>query len=464
MSKTLKPVAARPPEYVGRDEMNLAEFPLSLLSERSSAGAMTFSRERTLVLADGSKLHQSWLVTGSPEFGLPQPGDEDVLLGLLKIASDNGFESPTVHFTQMALLNVVQWRNQGFYFKRLEQALARLKTTSILATNAFWNNTTKTYQTRHFGIIDSYELWERRQGTGCAKLFALSSNWARLSTEFFSSIQAGYIKPLDLKVYFALQSSIAKRLYRFLDKKGYRKEQFSINLQQLATVHLGLGDSTCRYVSWIKRELDRAHRELVALDFLESATYGVTKSGDPKVTYAFSTRTSSTEQLALPEPADSTTRLLQMLVDRGVSVTTARELVRESKPDALLERIDVFDHLRLMSRHKPLQNPAGFLVQSIRNQWTMVPPGYTPMAVRREQAHKEEQRRRVTTEQAARQTEEAKTLQMLRESLPEETMKALREEAFEQARQQIGTAYRVRPDSRLVDAFLNGILKERYAS
>lgn len=468
MRKIQKAVTPPPTsaECVGRDEMNLAEFPLALLSERSSAGAVTFTRERSLVLPDGSSLQQMWQVTASPAYGLPQPSDEDVMLGLLKIAADNGFESPMVRFTQSTLLSLLQWRLAGFYFKRLEQALARLKTTAILATNAFWNHTTKAYQTRHFGIIDSYELYERRASKSGSQMVALSSNWARFSTEFFSSIQAGYLKPLDLTLYFSLQSSVSKRLYRFLDKKRHKKDQFSINLQQLATVHLGLSESTCRYISWIKRELDRAHHELIERGFIEKADYGENKNGQPKVTYTFNQRAPAHEQLTLPTPIvvpDAPARLVAMLVERGVSPAIARDLVA-SKPITLVDaQIDVFDHLcAATSKGKPLNNPGGFLTAAIRNEWALRPPGYVPRAVREERARATLHATAERTSHQEKVIEEQQNIEDLRASLPEQMLELLREEAFEQARTQLGATFRLRRDSRMVDAFLNGILQERY--
>lgn len=441
--------------------MNLAEFPLALLAERNKAGTVSFVRERALTLQDGTTLQQSWHVTGSPDYGLPHPTDEDVLLGLLKIAADNGFESPVVHFTQTALFNLLQWHDQGFYFKRFEQALARLKTTAIRATNAFWNNATKSYQTRHFGIIESYELFQRRPGVCSSPVVALTANWARFSAEFYSSIQAGYMKPLDLTLYFSLKSSVSKRLYRFLDKKRYKKEQFAINVPQLASVHLGLSESTCRYMSWIRRELDRAHHELTERGFLESAEYGETKNGEPKVTYTFNLKAPACEQLMLPV-ADPAARVVAMLIERGVSRGIAQELLKAAAPEVIESQIDVFDHLQTMSKAKPLANPGGFLTSAIRQGWNIKPPGYLPPAERQARAHALS---RSASEQAVRrehQVNEQATLEKVRSSLPESLLELLWEEAFEQARTQLGPGYKLRRDSRVVEAFLNGILHERY--
>jgi hypothetical protein len=446
---------------VGRDEMNLAEFPLALLAGRFNAGELTFTRERQLTLPDGSKLQQSWMVTGAPKFGLPQPSDEDVLLALLKIACDHGFESPLVHFTQSSLLALMHWRDQGWYFDRLEQALSRLKTTSILARNAFWNNATKAYQTCHFGVIDSYQLFERRGNSKSSNLVALSSNWVRFSAEFFSSIQAGYLKPLDLSLYFKLKSAVSKRLFRYLDKKRYQKQSFEINLRQLAGVHLGLSESTCQYASWIKKELDRAHEELIRHGFLESTSYSHTRSGDWKVVYTFNCQPPPVEQLTLPIPTDETSALVEMLVARGVSAATARELVRGKPPAVVTHQIDVFDHLNQIAERRPFRNPAGFLTEAIRQDWSLNPPGFVPR-VRAAQVPAPAVVEAATPREVEQPPAEREALAEVRSSLAAETLELLREEAFQQARAQLSTTYRLRKDSPLVDAFLNGLLKERF--
>lgn len=444
----------------GRDEMNLVEFPLSLMMQRTRQNALSFTRERTLNLPDGSTLQQSWMVTASPEFGLPQPVDEDVLLALLKIACESGFTTPEIHFTRCTLLEVLKWPNQGFYFKRIEQALDRLKSTTIKAKNAFWNNRTKAYETCHFGVIDSYKLFEKRDGHNNTRSAALESNWVIFSREFFSSLQAGYIKPLDLELYFSFNSSVSKRLFRYLDKKRYQKQRFEINISQLASVHLGLSEATCRYSSWIKKDLDRAHAELARAGFLRSAEYARMRNGEWKVCYSFPSTPQISEQLALPLPPSRDADLIDMLVKRGVSRGTARELVGSVSLQTLEAQIEVFDHLN--NSGKPMKNPGGFLTQAIRNGWSIAPPGFVSREVREERARALSRAAADQADKEQQLTRAQQTIEQVRDALPSDVLEALRDEALAQARAQLGAGFRLRRDSRMVDAFFNGILQERY--
>ncbi|MBV8234845.1 MAG: replication initiator protein A [Planctomycetaceae bacterium] len=61
---------------IGRDEMNLAEFPIALIAERVPP------RCKTLVF-EGQ--HGKLTVTGSDVYGLPTAPDSDVIVGLIQL-------------------------------------------------------------------------------------------------------------------------------------------------------------------------------------------------------------------------------------------------------------------------------------------------------------------------------------------------------------------------------------------
>lgn len=447
--------------------MNLAEFPLAVLSQRVDKGVLKFQRRRTLTLPDGSALNQEWTVTGDPEYGLPQPVDEDVLLGLLKIAADDGFASPTVHFSQRGLLSILRWKQQGWYYARLEQALSRLTTTTIKAKNAFWNNDSKAYQTLHFGIIEAYELYER-QAQGGVNSFELArrTNMARFSTEFFSSIQAGYIKPLDLNLYFELKRALSKRLYRYLDKKRYRKQRYEIGLDLLASVHMGLSESTCRYASWMKKDFDRAHDELIGVGFLLGAEYEHSKDGSWKVVYNFNPRVPRDEQLALPsefsEPVVESVdaQLVGRLVDRGLSPATARDIVA-TKPAAFIQRqLEQFDSLQTRESSS-VRNPIGFLARALQEEWEITVP-QQPQPVESSSRSVVELRRSQEAS-LAKQATESDAVSRARTALEPRVLDDLRREAEQLVTRELN-GYRLgqRGRERLVEGKLYTLILERH--
>ena len=61
---------------IGRDEMNLAEFPFTLLSHRVPEGVNTIKFTDTISGKDGKSVIREWTITGSEAYGLPVAGDE----------------------------------------------------------------------------------------------------------------------------------------------------------------------------------------------------------------------------------------------------------------------------------------------------------------------------------------------------------------------------------------------------
>ncbi|MBV8145043.1 MAG: replication initiator protein A [Gammaproteobacteria bacterium] len=453
--------------------MNLAEFPIALLSSRTKAKALSFKKSRVVTLDDGTVLHQEWIVTGSPEYGLPQPSDDDVLLGLLKLAADEGLASPLIHFTRRGILSLMGWANDGRNHKRLERSLQRLATTKILAHKSFWDNREKVYETLLFGIIETLKLFERRTGAPSTYEIALTANWVRFSKEFFESMQAGYIKPLNLTLYFSLSSPVAKRLFRYLDKKRYNKDRFQIGLHQLAATHIGLSEAKCAFPSWIKQVLDPAHNELMERGFLRSASYHKGKDGEWKVVYHFGRSSESNqEQPAAEKPVDATapevtpvaigkkplSPVVQALVDRGVSPRDAEELV-DDKPAGLIDSaIEACDQL---IRSKKLTNPGGFLAKAIREEWQLKAPGLLSSTDRERLVSAASNPAEKTT-QEERQRQEQELVQTKLESLAAEDLVELRREAMAMARKQIGVAIKLQDNSPVVEAFLYSLVQQRY--
>jgi hypothetical protein len=63
--------AARlPPIILGKDEMNLAEYPLSILTHRVPRHRKTYSFTQRITDHEGTVIKQSWSVLGSDKYGL----------------------------------------------------------------------------------------------------------------------------------------------------------------------------------------------------------------------------------------------------------------------------------------------------------------------------------------------------------------------------------------------------------
>lgn len=268
-----KPPLAAP---TGSDERNLAEFPFALLTRKPGEGDA-----QTRVYRDGDR---EWTISGAADCGLPTAADEAVYVALMELARQQGFPQ-RVTFSRRDLLCRAGWQPDGAAFARLTQSLKCLVGVTVFAKNAFWNAKQGKWMGRAaFHILEEYgTLADRDELDGRPKW------WTRFSPRVYQNLRAGYTKDLDTTLFRRLTSAIARRLYRYLD--GHRldgKASYQMGLAKLAHEHLGL--SRDYYPSQLKRELDRAHRELVATGFLSRAAYGRLRGGGEKVIYHFPRR------------------------------------------------------------------------------------------------------------------------------------------------------------------------------
>jgi plasmid replication initiation protein len=366
-----------------RDEMNLAEFPLTVLSTRADPSLKTLEFKDNIKGRNGELLERKWVITGADKFGLPTASDDEVLLGLLKITVDAGMCERKVFFTRYELLKTLKWTTEGRSYSRLQKALDRLSGVRIKASNAFYDNETKVHSTRNFGIIDAYEINSGSDAHAKTSYFAWSET-------IFKSFQSGFIKKLDLDFYLDLQSAVSKRLYRYLDKHFWYKSRVQIDLFTLAHEKIGISRSY-QYASSIRQQLDPAIDELVKHGFLEGATYE--GKGRNTVISLFSARqkprvteSSANEQskraidvIESTEGEDSLkTEVIHALVLRGIKEPQALKLVgarEETTLKRILQIVNYFDYLVACNSRLISRSPVGFLFRAVENPETFVLPG-----------------------------------------------------------------------------------------
>src|SRR5689334_3428595 len=78
------------PIRIGKDEMNLVENPIALLTDRPDPNQKTLVFTQPYTGKDGKLKEAKWLVTGSDQHGLPLAGDEDIILVLLELTKEQG--------------------------------------------------------------------------------------------------------------------------------------------------------------------------------------------------------------------------------------------------------------------------------------------------------------------------------------------------------------------------------------
>src|SRR3954468_10235027 len=98
----------------GRDELNLAEFPITLLSDRVPGGCKTLVFEdKVFDQQAGEMVTRKLTVTGSNAHGLPTAVDDEVLVALLQLTKLAGFRDPKVQFSRYEVLQILGWKDVG---------------------------------------------------------------------------------------------------------------------------------------------------------------------------------------------------------------------------------------------------------------------------------------------------------------------------------------------------------------
>ncbi len=350
----------------GRDEMNLAEFPFALLTTRQPASINTVEFHDVVQTPEGRTIQRRWTITGSDAHGLPLATDEEVYIALMEVTREQGFSDSKVTISRYDLVRRMNWPDQGHSYHRLYTSLARLTGVTILAHNAFWDNLEKRYVTEGFHILDRFRLVAESPGRHSAQSDPEWESFIVWNDVLFQSFQRGNIKLIDTQLYFTLRSAIARRLFRYLDKKRYDgKTHFQINLQKLAFEKLGMSRSYS--TSNLRRELERVHAELIEVGFLMDAWFeGRGERCIVVYRFAGATGQKSLPPAVLPASAESA---LHALLELGISRAVSRQLL-DLYPVDHISACAAECSRRLANGWLPEKSPAAWTVAAIKHpEW-----------------------------------------------------------------------------------------------
>jgi len=367
------------PEIAFKDEMNLAEFPIAALADRVPDGQTTLVFEDQLFQPDGTPIVRRLTVMAHPKQGLPVAIDDEVMVGLIQLTKRrNNFTDPKVWFSRYELIELLGWPHDGRSYSRIEEALNRWVGAVLVYENAWWDNAEKSWVDESFHILDNVSLYDRerrRRAAGAAGRAATSRRGPggdppplssfRWNEVIFRSFQSGNLKQLDLEFYLQLKLPTTKRLFRFLDKRFYRRSRLDFDLRTLANEHIGM--SRAYAPSELKRRLRPALEELERLGFLEplAAEERYTSQGQGRWRILL-IRGPRGRADAVPPAEAEADALVEALTARGVGARVAAELAAEVAPERIRTKLDVFDWLVKNEDKRLAKNPAGYLVASIR--------------------------------------------------------------------------------------------------
>jgi hypothetical protein len=354
---------------IGRDELNLAEFPLAGLASRCPKGKDTLvfedsiwdKRQKTMV-------RKRLTVAASAEYGLPTASDDEVILGLVQLTNAGRFTDRRLAFVPAELFRLLGWREEGRSYSRLEKSLKRWIGVTLYYDHAWWDKLRQTWMDEHFHLLDNVVVPRGKpkqavkRGRGPQRRQPWTITWNEV---VFGSFQAGYLKQLDMNVYRRLDLAAAKRMYRFLDKRFYFTNRLSFDLRVFAFEHIGFNRRDDN--SQLKRRLNPAIAQLEHVGFLEplprEARYRECRRGHWEIVFV---RKRGSKQRA--SKGRASVPLETALVTRGVREPMATRLVRDHSASTIGAAIREYDGLKQRGQDSALANPPGFLVASIRQR------------------------------------------------------------------------------------------------
>ena len=244
----------------------------------------------------------------------------------------------------------------------------------------------------------------------------------------------------------SLDSAISKRVYRFLDKRFYKRESLVFDLREFALEHIGLNRKYQN--AEIKRRLAPAIKELEEKGLIERLSpkerFQKKSRGVWTVTFKRAKGKQNTIELRPDDPP-----LVTELTDRGITLATARKIVELHSEKLIQEKIEIVDWLVERTDKRVSNNPAGYLYRAIEEDYA-APQGFETKAQKREKEErkrKEEELRKAKEAKkerklAAKENSERELLDSFWNRLTQEEQKEFEEEAVKLADKFLSEQYR----------------------
>jgi hypothetical protein len=348
----------------GKDELNFAEFPLSAISDRVDPSIKTLVfKDQIFDKSKNKQISREVMITGSDAYGLPTSTDEEVLLALIQLSKIQGFKSKRVYFNRHQLLKILGWKDAGQNYQRLSTALNRWMGVTLYYKNAWRDKEEAKWEDRSFHMLEQVSIKDAKERVASREAETVS--YYEWNEVVFRSFQYGNVKSLNYEFLKALKSSVTQRLYRFLDKRFYHSSTVEFELKNLCYEHIGL--SRKFETGGLKRKLNFAIDELEENNYLEKTPpelrFYKLSQGNWKVVF----RKKTTQKIAIETTEPKT--LQDKLINFGLKQKKI-ELLFSTFPESLIEeKLEIASWLKNNNDSRVSQNPAGFLVASIENDY-----------------------------------------------------------------------------------------------
>jgi hypothetical protein len=246
-------------------DRSLEALPLFRLSDSADDAVISFNTE------SGGR----WRVLPAPGDRLPGTFDQDVYVELCRRFGEAEPGDGTLTFTLHAFLRSIDRRVDGRTYDQLRSALARLERTILESQDAYYSASGGGIVSGQFAVLSSVSIERRRildrEQLGLfAAVPAAEPGVARVVFHPFvrDNILARHVVTLSVARYLALQSPVARRLYRLLEiARANGMVTWRVSLERLRDV-LPLIQ---RYPSHLQRVLQPAHVMLMEAGLVRDA-------------------------------------------------------------------------------------------------------------------------------------------------------------------------------------------------
>lgn len=289
------------------------------------------------------------------DFGRPRGVDTDILMALETLFIAEGCPADNmIQISANELIRMVYGYTSGQSYDRLKQSLLRLWRVGFMVRKAYLQpeSTWGRYLNMSLNLLESVQFWTEGDARGDVEDHFLeeeSQLVIRLSEPLAQSIRAGYVHYLDRELLKSIDQPVARALYRILQAHRPDSQKLEVALMDWAALCGIISDRPDK----IRRILETAHEELLANNYLESATFEG-RGQKQRVVYEF--RPVGSGDIAL----------VRMLTELGVARGRAEELVLNN-PDRI-ESVVAYVQRRMNSRGgKRVKYPAALTVDILAN-------------------------------------------------------------------------------------------------
>ena len=342
----------------------------------------TTRRIEQIVNRDGQKIKVAAEFRASQEYGLPSTSDRDKYIAFMRIAMNQRMKSGgclqnPVRFSGYQLLKELGLSFSGENYEDINRWGQRMVDTSITSEQVIYLAARRKYANKTVHVFRSFTRAGQSSDTGANRTEAFE---VVLEDWLLDNLNQSYVVPEDFNAYRQLTKPTAKGIFGYLHLWFHASQGRDVE-KAYSELCILLNVPAYRHVSKIKETMGRSLDELASIGYLTSwdvkpmatrAGYKLILAAGQElrrvlaVTQRKQLDKSRNLELTLSDVGEE--QMTQCLIQKGVTATKARELVRSYEPEAVADAIAYLEAQVGGRSRSRIDNPAGFLVYILENK------------------------------------------------------------------------------------------------